>query len=310
MPDRLELAGEPEVIADDPPADLLALRDPRTGATLDQLSTHRQVAHEILDARITILETARKRAIRITYPSDWNLYKDREGVVIGYLCDAGCERVRDILGIEVFNVSRPERVTSPDGGFLWLQTADGRSKFTTQVVENMEGGRSSTEDFCRGVTGPALDLLVRKATRANLDGNIARELMGMKSVPLQELQDAWSGTNKDWNQCRKARGFGSQEERLGAAKADTPDVPPPTCPVCKDAQGNPLPLEYRAAKGNRAAFYGCRFYSKHEQTKVIVDAAKWAGQAKTPPPPVDLVEDAKRQDAELAAREAAHAEGR
>lgn len=302
MTDRLELAGPAELVADDPPADLaLALRDPREAATLDQLSAYRDVAKDIIDARITILETARKRAIRITYPSDWNLYKDREGTVIGYLCDAGCERVRDILGIEIEDVVAPERLAVPDGSFMYVQRANGRSKFTGQKVEGMEGGRSSTEDFCRGVTGPALELLVRKACRANLDGNIARELMGMKSVPLDELKDAWQGTTKDWNQARKARGFGTAEERLGATRAGLPDVVPPTCSVCTTGDGAPLPLQYRAAKGTRAAFYGCKFWEKHPKTTVIIDAAKWVAEQEKQA--ADLDAENRRLDAELAARE-------
>jgi len=293
-PDRLTLDGEVEP-ADSMPADL-ALRDPRVPVTLDQLAAQRELAAAVLDARITILETVRRRAIRMTYPSDWNLYRDREGTVIGYLSDAGCERCRDILGIEVFNVSAPVKVPNGDGSFLYLQSAAGRSKLTTQVVEQMEGGRSSSEDFCKGVTGAQLELLVRKATRANLDGNIARELMGMKSVPLAELQDAWQGTGKDWNQARKARGFGSQSERLGATREGVPDVPPPTCPVCKGPDGAPLALEHRAAKGNRGAFYGCRNYATHPTQKVFVDAAEWVAGA------AQRAENA-RLDAEVAAKE-------
>jgi len=301
MTNRLTLDGE-IAPAESVPADL-ALRDTRVPATLDQLAAQKEHALEILEARITVLETSRRRAIRMTHPPDWNLYKDREGVVIAYLSDGGCERVRDILGVEVYDVSAPEKMANGDGSFMYLQRANGRSKLTTQVVEAMEGGRSSTEDFCRDAKGAQLELLVRKATRANLDGNIARELMGLRNVPLTELQEAWQGTSKDWNQCRKARGFGSAEERLGATREGVPDVPPPTCPVCKTPDGKlPLPLEYRGAKGTRGAFYGCRFYAKHPQQKVFVDAADWV--AKQRASAVKTFESENAQlDAEIAARE-------
>jgi hypothetical protein len=224
----------------------LALRNPQVPATLDAMAALRGDATAVLDARITVLETARKRALRMIAPQDVNLYRDREGTTTGYISDAGMQRVRDVLGVEVYNVTTPEKVALGDGSFMYIQSASGRSKLTTQVVEDVEGGRSSSEDFCKDAREAnrfaELELLVRKATRANVNGNVCRELMGLKNVPLQELQDAWAGTNKDWTQCRKARGFGSQAERLGATKAGVPDVPPPTCPVCKTPDGSPLPL--------------------------------------------------------------------
>jgi hypothetical protein len=264
-------------------------------------------ATAVLDARITVLETARKRALRMIAPQDVNLYRDREGTTTGYISDAGMQRVRDVLGVEVYNVTTPEKVALGDGSFMYIQSASGRSKLTTQVVEDVEGGRSSSEDFCKDAREAnrfaELELLVRKATRANVNGNVCRELMGLKNVPLQELQDAWAGTNKDWTQCRKARGFGSQAERLGATKAGVPDVPPPTCPVCKTPDGSPLPLEYRPASGTRRAFYGCRNYSKHPKEKVIVNADEWVGQAKRAPQERIQDDENNRLDAEIAARE-------
>jgi hypothetical protein len=48
--------------------------------------------------------------------------------------------------------------------------------------------------------------------------------------------------------------------------------------VCKGDDGQPLPLVYRAAKGNNKPFYGCRNWDKHRQVKAIVDAADWIAQ--------------------------------
>jgi hypothetical protein len=145
------------------------------------------------------------------------------------------------------------------------------------VLEEVEGGRSSTDDFCKGKDGLDLELAVRKAARANLDGNITRELAGMKSVPIADLEKAWEGTPKKVDECRRGRGFGTHNERLGARTEKAPDLDPPVCAVCN------TPGVYRAAKGDRKAFYGCPNYSKHADQKWIVDAAKWAAEQKSGP---------------------------
>ena len=267
--------------ADLVPADhALTLRDPGVLTTIDELQTLRGAALEVLDARSAIVETARRRAIRMTHPEDWVLFKSPDGRITAYLQDAGCDRVRDVLGIEVFSVSKPEKIMTIDGGaFMYLITGSGRSRLTIQTVEAIEGGRSSGDDFCKGKTGAELELLVRKAARANLDGNITRELTGLKSVPIGELIACWEGTGKLAEHCRKGRGFGTGDERHGARREGVPDVEPPTCPVCKAPDGTPLPLVYRAAKGERKAFYGCPQFERHPSRRVGVDADEWLAKA-------------------------------
>lgn len=258
----------------------LAMRNPAVPTTLAELAARKGEAIEIIEARVTVLETLRRASLRATHPEDWILFKspeDQGGQIVGYLQDCGCDRVRDIWGIEVFDISKPEKIngTAPEA-FHYLVTGSGRCSLTRQQVEAMEGGRSSLDDFCKGKTGADLEVTVRKAARANLDGNITRELAGMKSVPLSEIEAAWSGTNKKSDRCRRGRGFGSRDERLGATRAGTPDVEPPTCPHCKPP--NTVKLVYRAGKGDRGAFYGCPNYEKHPQQKIIVDAAKWVAE--------------------------------
>jgi hypothetical protein len=298
-------ADEPDLADAEPvdsPTALTRFRDPGVPVTIDDLASLRGGAIEVLDARIVILETARKRGIRMTVPEDWVLFKSPDGRVTGYLQDCGCERARDVLSVEVFNVREPQKIMAADGqSFVYVQRADGRSRLTLQVVENMEGGRSSTEEFCKGATGAVLELLVRKAARANLDGNVARELMGLKNVPLADLVAAWEGTTKSADNCRRGRGFGTQDERLGGTNAAEPDVEPPTCPHCAPVNGSPVRLKYRPAKGNRAAFYGCPNFEKHPQQKVIIDAAKWAADHKKPAG--TTAEENNKLDAELAAKE-------
>jgi hypothetical protein len=265
------------VIDQDPPeTEALALRKPATPVTLSELAALKGEAVEIIEARVLVLETLRKASIRATSPEDWLLFKspdEQGGQIVGYLQDCGCDRVRDLYGIEIFEVSKPEKVVGNEPGvFHYLITGSGRCKLTRQVVEAMEGGRSSTDDVCRGKSGAELELLVRKAARANLDGNITRELSGMKSVPVDDLKRAWVGTPKLVENCRKGRGFGTRDERLGGTSGKAPDVAPPVCPHCK------TPGAYRAGKDGRGAFYGCPKYQSHADKKWTVDAVKWVAE--------------------------------
>jgi len=272
----------PDIEIDDaPPPSALALRRPDIPVTLSELAALKGEAVEIIEARVQVLETLRKASIRATSPEDWLLFKSPEeqgGQVVGYLQDCGADRVRDLYGIEIFEVSKPEKIVGNDPTvFHYVISASGRCKLTRQIVEQMEGGRSSTDDFCKGKSGAELELLVRKAARANLDGNITRELAGMKSVPVDDLEAAWTGTKKLVAHCRRGRGFGTRDERVGGRSEKAPDIDPPICPHCK------TPGVYRPAKGDRAAFYGCANYDKHKDKKFIVDAARWAAEKKAAP---------------------------
>lgn len=295
---------------DEPPevSRALALRDPRVPASLDDLAALRGEAVAVMEARATVLETARKRGIRLTSPEDWLLFKNVKGRVTAYLSDAGAARARDLLGVEIFDVNEPQQIMAADGqSFIYVQTASGRSKLTGQVVEAVIGGRSSTEDFCKSETGAALDLKVKKACRANVNGRIVRELLGLQNVTIDALREAWTGTSKDPAHCNEGRGYGTAEERLGATREGVPDIPPPTCPVCKTPDGTPLPLLYRAGKNGKSAFYGCRNYATHPQQKVIIDVAEWTQKASVAKEAATKeaaeIEDARRQDAETVRRE-------
>jgi hypothetical protein len=267
----------------DPPVDTLALRRPDVPVTLVDLAALKGEAVAIIEARIQVVDTLRRASIRATSPADWLLFKspdEQGGQVVGYLQDCGADRVRDLWGIEIFDVRQPEKVVGNDPTiFHYLIRGSGRCKLTKQILEEVEGGRSSTDDFCKGKTGLDLELAVRKAARANLDGNITRELAGMKSVPLEAIAEAWEGTKKRVEECRRGRGFGSRDERVGGRSEKAPDVDPPVCPHCK------TPGVYRPAKGDRKAFYGCPNYEKHRDKKFIVDATEWAAKAAVAPAP-------------------------
>jgi hypothetical protein len=266
-----------DTIPTTPIASALELRRPDVPTDLNELAAQKSGAIEIIEARAAVLATLRKSAIGATSPEDWLLFKspaEHGGQVVAYLQDCGADRVRDLYGIEIYDVSRPERILSNDPAvFHYLIRGSGRCKLTRQVLLDVEGGRSSTDDFCKGKSGVDLELAVRKAARANLDGSITRELAGLKSVPLAELEEVWANTRKKTSACRLGRGFGTRDERLGGASDKAPDVEPPKCPHC-GAVG-----VYRPAKGDRGAFYGCPNYSKHPDKKFIEDAAKWIAKA-------------------------------
>jgi hypothetical protein len=261
----------------------IAVRSPQIPVTLSELAALKGEATAIIEARVQVIETLRRASIRATSPPDWVLHKapdEAGGQIVGYLQDAGADRVRDLWGIEVYDVSTPEKVAgvNPEE-YHYIVTGSGRCKLTRQTIEQMEGGRSSTDEFCKDRHGLERELLVRKAARANLDGGITRELAGMKSVPVEDLKAAWVGTTKQVEQCRLGRGFGTRNQRVGGRDEKAPDVDPPVCPHCKS------PGVYRPAKDNRKPFYGCPKYATHPTQKFIVDVDEWvAKQTRTAAP--------------------------
>ena len=263
------------------------------GGTLTELAALK-TGGDMMKARGALVDMARRIMIAATFPADYVAFRDPNGRVTLYLQTKGAERTVDILGLETFHVSDPERIATADPNvFHYVIRGDARSRLTGRVIENIEGGRSSTDDFCKGKTGLELELAVRKAARKNFEGRCARILAGLEGIPAEFVDEVWKDTTKRTDQCPRGKGFGSRDERLGAAPANAPDVDPPICPHCK-ARG-----VYRAAKGDRKAFYGCPNYSKHPDKKFIVDAAKWLADhpakltdtraPKASPPPVNEV---------------------
>jgi hypothetical protein len=84
-------------------------------------------ALEVIEARIQVLDTLRKAAIRATSPEDWLLFKAKDGSITGYLQDCGCDRVRDLYGIEVYDISVPTKIPGTEPGqFHYLISGSGR----------------------------------------------------------------------------------------------------------------------------------------------------------------------------------------
>jgi len=199
-------------------------------------------------------------------------------VITAYPSDVECERAMALWGIRQFGLSKPEKIingSDPDD-FCYKITGSAESRLTGGQVLDVEGVRSSKEDFCRGKTGLELDKDVSRAARANLDGAHFRHLSGTNSIQIETLIEAWKGTGKSIDQCAKGRGFGTRDERLGATKEGDPDVTPPVCPHCGTK------AVYRP-KG-KPPFYGCPNYTKHPDKKFIVNARDWVEQQKKAAP--------------------------
>jgi len=263
---------DPEVVDDGPNA--LQLRNPSAPVTLIDLAARKGEAIEIIDARVQVLNTARTHAIRMTHPEDWVLFKTKDERITGYLEDAGCERVRPIFGISIFDVQTPEKIVSSDGkSFAIIIRGRGRSGLTLDELDAVEGIRESTEDFCKDLTGIKQELRVRQAARASLDGRIVRELTGLGSVPIEELAQAWTGTRKKTEHCRRGRGFGTQDERHGGTRAGAPDVEPPKCGVCGTVAA------IRKGQDGKPDWYGCPNYANHPSGKKwSIEVPKWVAE--------------------------------
>ena len=204
-----------EVKTEETPAASAALT---VRGSLDDLASRLDEGKAIIVARESILATARAAAIRMTDPEDWLLFKDKQGREVAYLQDCGCERVRPIFGISTYDVSPPQKVSLTEGGFIYMITGSGRCGLTQEIIESVTGGRASTDDYIAkqdpAPKGAQLELLVMKAARSNLEGNIVRALAGLKSVPITQIMDAYQGTSKGLRgRFREGRGYGKQSDR-------------------------------------------------------------------------------------------------
>lgn len=256
---------EPEIIP--PEATSLDRRRPAAPVTLTDLADRKDDGLAIIEAKNTILTTLRRSSLALTNPQDWVLFRDPDGNVTGFLQDRGCDRVAPMWGIDIGDDISYERIHSPeDNTFAWVCKGSGRCRVTGQAVHAMEGTRYSTEQFVSGLKPIEKEVRVKQAARANLDGGIVRELAGLKSVPEQELAEAWKGSWKKTSMCAKGKGFGSRQEREGGRQvAEKPNVP---TPICDECQG---PMQYVSGgeKDGRKweAYWKCPVYRWDSQAK-------------------------------------------
>lgn len=255
--------------------------------TIEELANDEQGLEKI-ERGIAIMKTLRAASIALTFPHDWVLFK-AEDRVTGYLQESGCQRMKDLWGIEVYDIGDWIRAELPDtGDFSWSISANGLSKRTGQVILGVAGTRYSYEDFItkRKLNKLQIETEVKKAARANLDGNIARELSGMKSVPVEELDQVWNkaemGAYKTSKLCPRGRGFGSQAERQGAQVQQSDDLKPgeePLCPQC-EANDKPVKMKFVQAGTSRTsgksydAFWSCPIQNSGHKTVAHSDHMK------------------------------------
>jgi hypothetical protein len=279
------------------PVQSLELRRPDVPVTLDGLAALKDEAKLILTTRNELWDTAWLAALRRTTPSDWVLFKRGEedgGQITGYLQDGGGDRVRPVMGIGIVNVSAPIKIINGNDptDFHYVQSADGFCRLTGERVYQIEGARWSKDDFAKDKTGTALEVAVRKACRANLDGSIVREF-GFKSVAIEEIARAWQGTGKNVEQCHHGRGFGTRDQRRGKGGEQAPEdaaaLIPPKCHICQ----KPM----RLVKGTKGWFYSCADFRAHGSEARGIDLDKWkanpASRPKTAPAPATPAQNAK-----------------
>jgi len=231
----------------------------------------------IIKAQETILTTLRASAIRMTSPEDWVLNKtpdEQGGQITAYLENCGGQRLRKHFRIEIFNVGdppgsgNPTRIPTADPKvFYYVIRGDGRCNLTGEVIEGVEGARGSTGPWAANFTGEELEINMRRAARTNLDGRITRDLAGLNSVPAAELEAAWAGTTKKLAQCRRGKGFGTRDARMGGDVARDAGIDPPVCRLCNS--------KMVLRKGQRGDFYSCPKYRDHGKDAYTVDADKW-----------------------------------
>ena len=243
----------------------------------------------VVDTMIEIMETFRHGAIKLTSPEDWLLFRsiDKQSqseLISGYLQDKGCERVAKLYGIRIYDVSDATKLSGDQADdYSYTQTASGECARTGEVVEKLLGNRSSTDDIAaqwreEGLSENQIEIRVQKSCRANLDGNIIRTLTGLNSVPLRELQDAWKGTNKDWSQCVRGRGwkgYQAQADKLSDVGGTdvgevTGGILAPKCPKC----GANMKLR---KEGQWGPWYSC---SRYPQCKGSMNQKKWEDELK------------------------------
>lgn len=236
--------------------------------TLEEIAADEQ-GEVLAERKVNILRALRGASLAMTHPSDWVLFKADHGVT-GFLQEVGCQRIRDLWGIEIYDWSEWTLTKDEEtGDFSYSITASGRSKLTGQTVHEITGVRYSYEPF---ITKRKLHKLqianeVQKAARANCEGNIVRELTGTKSVPEAELNQCWEIAKmaKNTKDSPKGRGFGTADERAGGTSDKNGGIDQADIPVC-DYCDPPVKLVFRAEKN----FWGCRNWEKHKDQKMII----------------------------------------
>jgi hypothetical protein len=253
---------------------------------------------ELLAKRMAILELARRGSIARTFPRDWTLFKGESGVY-AYLQDSGCERMMDIWGIEISNISGFSEEAQEDGSVLYIVMGDGHSRLTGRDVFAVLGSRDTgSMEMGREVNAAKLKIETMKAARSNLDGSIVRHLAGLASVPIEELNKVFSRSDpQDLVGFNLGKGFGRQTERHGASGSKADYGLAPDCPKCKTKMR-------LFDKDQSSPYWGCPSYKTCGQKtipakKVESESKSEASPSQTTEEPPLKVGDFKNQLLEL-----------
>lgn len=157
----------------------------------------------LLREEVTIQELNRRResSIKLTYPEDWVLYRARDGSMLGYLQDVGCQRIRPLWGISFDRIDLlKDLVREPVGDDLgnvqFLAAVRGKCEVTQEHADEI-GARATAhgifkDQWADAQDDPAelkrLEIDVRKSALANARGRLIRHMTGMGSVPVDELR--------------------------------------------------------------------------------------------------------------------------
>jgi len=247
---------DPEVMQDEA---VEVYKRPSVPVTIDELAALAgEGGLEIAKARAAIIDNLRRASISLTSPQDWLLFKNDAGAT-GYCQDTGCKRYWQLWGIEISPRGDFEKITDDETkDFAYRCYGDGFCQVTGLFLKNVEGVRYSTEDFCKDLPQLKKEVRVRQAAVANRDGSIIRALAGMKSIPIEMLEEVWKGTGKSTDHCNLGKGYGSKAERMGAAVQQS-DINPDEEPMCTT---HGLKMKFLPAGTSKAgkpysAFWAC-----------------------------------------------------
>lgn len=286
MSDETSAIQEPEIVESN------ELARPSVPTTINELaSLDKERGVYVVEQRLHIFESMRVASLKLLMPNDITLFKDPDGRETGFVGDQGCDRIKKLWGISIINLGPMEKIEDADhpGEFAYRIRGDGTCGLTGEAVFEMEGVRYSTERYAtEKPEGIQRVVAVQKAARANLDGGITRELAGLKSVPVEELDKAWEGTWKKSAMCNKGRGYGSSAERKGAQvqQADIPVEFQPKCEVCNQVMKHVAGGVSQQGKPYDA-FWSCKNREhkatvKHSQALIEWKARQAEAQARQP----------------------------
>lgn len=211
----------------------LVQRSTGQGLSLARISldVDKEVALQKIETFFESMQRIRQMAIARTDPTDWTLFRDAHGTVVGRIRHSGATKIRQLLGISTYNV-RPvnpktnaaeARITQDELGVVtaevWL---DAFCALTNDTVRDIRGCRRSDEDFIgRKISKQGVDYRdqkpnledLKQAARTAAETKAVTILGGMIAVPIEELLAA--GINTD--RCVRGHGFSKAERAAGAA---------------------------------------------------------------------------------------------